>query len=132
MQCVIDDMRAMALDLKKLGYRVYRSKSEDVSPFRCKQGKWDYCFYVLNNGVLYGVWTDTCVIYTIVCRYDNKGRAQYIRDDNPWDNVHGCMKSLITTKTLQGIFGEPSNFNNNDISVIRKHNKERVKIYRYT
>ena len=103
MQCVIDDMRAMALELKKLGYRVYRSKSEDISPFRCKQGKWDYCFYVLNNGVLYGVWTDTHVIYTVVCRYDNKGRVQYIRDDNPCVNVHGNMKQTITTEILQKI-----------------------------
>ena len=131
MQCVIDDMRAMALELKKLGYRVYRSKSEDVSPFRCKQGKWDYCFYVLNNGVLYGVWTDTYVIYTIVCRYDNKGRVQYIRDDNPCVNVHGNMKQTITTEILQKIFGKPSKFNKNDVSVIRKYNKGRTKIYRY-
>ena len=131
MQCVIDDMRAMALELKKLGYRVYRSKSEEISPFRCRQGKWDYCFYVLNNGVLYGVWTDTYVIYTIVCRYDNKGRVQYIRDDNPWVNVHGNMKQTITTEILQKIFGKPSKFNKNDVSVIRKHNKGRTKIYRY-
>lgn len=130
MQCVINGMRAMAIDLKYLGYRVYRSKSADIDPFRYKQGEWDYCFYVLNNGVLYMVSTDYGVIYTSVYRFDSNGISERIQDDNPWDVVHGKMKPLITTEVLQKIFGKPS-FSTKDVGIIRKHNRLRTKIYRY-